>query len=72
MSAGKRLLLIYAGGAADRTDKAMCSSRLGSRLLLALRARGAEIEEIGLETNADAVLDRLEAGAIPVVIKSGC
>ncbi|HEB85988.1 MAG TPA: hypothetical protein ENI68_03090 [Gammaproteobacteria bacterium] len=67
MSAGKKLLLIYT----DQEPGPQSLARYREQLVFALRARGAEVEELGLATDPDILLDRLEAGAVPVVIKGG-
>ncbi len=67
MSSHKSLLLIYT----DQKPGSQSLARYREQLVLALRARGAEVEELGLATDPDILLDRLEAGAVPVVIKGG-
>lgn len=66
MSAKRKLLLVYAGGHATDADDALDLSRLRD----ALRARGAQIEEVALGDDPGALLDRIEAGAVPVVFKT--
>lgn len=65
MSARKRLLLIYTAQEPGPQSLAMYWDQLAQ----ALRARGAEVEELELERDPNALLDRLEAGAVPVVLK---
>ncbi len=40
-----------------------------AKLETALRARGAEVEALGLDADPAALLDRLAAGAVPVVLR---
>ncbi len=65
MSARKKLLLIYT----DQEPGPQSLAMHWDQLVLALRARGAEVEELELERDPNALLDRLEAGAVPVVLK---
>jgi len=65
MSAHKRLLLIYTA----QEPGPQSLARYRDQLVQALRARGAEVEELELEKDPTALLDRLEAGAVPVVLK---
>ena len=44
--------------------------QLTVRLQQALKDRGASVEQISLVDNYDAVLDCLQQGAVPVVIKA--
>lgn len=65
MNANRNLLLVYARGHAADAGDALDLPRLRD----ALRARGAQIEEVALGDDPDALLDRIEAGAVPVVFK---
>lgn len=65
MSARKRLLLIYT----DQDAGAYSLAGYREQLVQSLRAQGAEVEELGLASDPNILLDRLEAGAVPVVIK---
>lgn len=66
MNAMRKLLLVYAGGhAADAGDPLDLS-----RLRDALRARGAQIEEVALGDDPNALLEHIEAGAVPVVFRT--
>lgn len=72
MSAGRKLLLIYTEEVyADQDPAPQSLARHREQLVLALRAHGAEVEELGLATDPEILLDRLDAGAVPVVIKGG-
>lgn len=67
MSARRKLLLIYA----TRETGSQSLAEHNEQLVKALRARGAEVEELSLATDPNILLDLLEAGAMPVVIKKG-
>ncbi len=67
MSAHRKLLLIYA----TREAGSQSLARHSEQLVKALRARGAEVKELSLATDPNILLDLLEAGAMPVVIKKG-
>ena len=41
------------------------------RLIAALRERGCEVSETGLNNDAAASLDALESGAVPMVVRCG-
>lgn len=62
----RKLLLVYCTAAPQAAGDALDLSRLKA----ALRARGAEIEECLLGADPDALLDRLESGAVPVLLRS--
>ena len=64
MNAKRKLLLVTTGAqaAGDALDLA--------RLRDALRARGAQIEEVALGDDPGALLERIEAGAVPVVFRT--
>ena len=62
MNENKRFLFLDVG--LEGTDE------LSARLQAALKSRGAEVEELPMAGNYDTVLDRLQEGAIPVVLKS--
>lgn len=66
MSTKRKLLLVYSGGHAAAADDLLDLPRLQD----ALRARGAELEEFALGSDPDMLLDRLEAGAVPVVFRT--
>ena len=66
MSARKILLLMAGEADADPGD-----GLEAGRLAQALRARGADVEEIVMGEDADGLLDRLQAGMVPVVFDGG-
>jgi len=68
MNARKSFLLIYTAQEPGPQSLAMYRDQL----VVALRAHGAQVEELELERDANALLDRLEAGAVPVVLKARC
>lgn len=65
MDAKRKLLMVYSNVRATSTDDALDLRRLQD----ALRARGAVIEECSLESAPGALLDLIEAGAVPVVFR---
>lgn len=65
MSTPRKLLLLFAQGSPVPAGTALDVPRLCE----ALRAHGAEVETLDLDTAADALLDRLDGGAMPVVFR---
>jgi Asp-tRNA(Asn)/Glu-tRNA(Gln) amidotransferase A subunit family amidase len=65
MSETKKVLFVYSD---KRPVKAGVIVDL-ERLRDALRARGAEVEEVALDSEPTALLDRLEGGAVSVVFR---
>lgn len=65
MGAKKKLVLVHVGNHAAADDSLELQ-----RLCDALRARGAVIEECALDADPDALLDHIEAGAVPVVFRT--
>lgn len=63
MSSPRQILLLYPHGVIPTTDGSV------ARAAAALRDSGVTVEEHVIGENYDAVLDRLEQGAIPVVLK---
>jgi hypothetical protein len=65
MSENKKILFV-------QSDKYPAKAGLAidiERLRNALRARGAEVEEVDLNLDPPALLDRLEKGVVPVVFR---
>ena len=62
MSENKRILLVYVKGARP--------GQLVEGLRVGLQKRGAEIREITLGDDYEGLLDAIEAGAVPLVIRA--
>lgn len=62
MNEPKQFLFLDVGLQVDR--------QTGDRIKAGLKERGAAVEEMPLEGNYDRVLDYLEKGAVPVVLKA--
>lgn len=62
MSQNKQFVFLDTGQAS--------ASDLPARLQAALEAKGAQVETMALADGYDAVLDRIEQGAVPVVLKA--
>lgn len=65
MTVSRKILLVHAP---ERPVKAGTPLDL-ARLREALAGRGAEVQELPLGSGSDNLLDRLEAGAMPVVFR---
>ncbi len=66
-SLNRKIVLIY-----TRREKTPASLTVYmDSLELALQTAGAEVERLDLNASPDILLDHLEAGALPVVIKKG-
>lgn len=63
MSSSRRMLFLYPEGTAPGSQ-----TRLG-RAALVLREQGEQVEELVIDDNYPLILDRLEQGMIPVVVK---
>ena len=65
MSENKKILFVHSDKHPVKVGMAIDLERLRD----ALRARGAEVEEVNLDFDPDALLDRLEDGVVPIVFR---
>lgn len=65
MATTKKLVLVYSNQGSPDPGEPLDRSRL----LAALRARGAEVDECRLDSDPDALLDLLADGATPVFFR---
>ncbi len=65
MTATRKVLLVTSPERPARAGLALDVAKLES----ALRARGAEVERLALAAGPAALLDRIDAGAVPVVLR---
>lgn len=65
MSISRRILLIHAPEAPAKAGTAIDLARLREALV----SRGAQVDELNLGDSADALLDGLAQGALPVVLR---
>ena len=65
MTATRNVLLIHSTQRPAKAGPALDVAKLET----ALRARGAEVEALELDADPAALLDRLAAGAVPVVLR---
>ena len=65
MRENKKILFVQSDKCPEKAGLAIDIERLRN----ALRARGAEVEEVNLGLDPAALLDRLEDGVVPVVFR---
>ncbi len=67
MSVQKKIVMLYAGDGTEHPDDGLDLQRL----VEVLRARGGMVEEQVLGSTPNALLDQLQAGALPIVFRDG-
>lgn len=66
MGAARKLVMVHSDAGIPAADDALDLQRLRDALL----ARGAEIVDCTLGSDPDTLLDQLEAGAVPVMLRT--
>ncbi|MDD3518677.1 MAG: hypothetical protein PHQ14_10025 [Chromatiales bacterium] len=65
MSGSETVLIVHAGNPRADSNSALLAERLAD----AARSQGRPVESVHVGEDVDGLLDRLEAGALPVVVK---